>query len=409
MRTDTTWRITASFGRPVVVSLDTKSQNDSNEYVGTMEQAGFVMNMKLEKVDEAEVAREKRPQTPKPPFPYTSEDVQVAHPDGHVLAGTFLRPEGDGRPPVVVFITGSGPQDRNETLMGHSPFLVLADYLARNGIASLRYDDRGVGESTGKFADALSTDFATDALAALAWVRERDDIDLKGVGLLGHSEGGLVAPIAFSMEPAAVDFAILLAGTGVDGGRILTSQTKRMMETEGFSDEGIDGVIERHEALMEAVRRDASAEETRDLYRALSDAQIELMRSVVGDEKADELKASVRQQLEDVVDPLDGWTRGFIKIDPRMYLSQMSCPVLALNGTKDVQVISELNLPEIQRAVTTGGGEITVIEYEGLNHLFQRANTGAVIEYAEIETTIEPEVLADIAQWILKITGKESS
>lgn len=408
VRTDGRWRIETNFGTPVVVELAHEPDRGEGAYSGTMNQSGFSMPMVLETVDASEVDRDRRPQMPKPPFPYVTEEVQIDHPDGHVLAGTLLIPDGAELAPVVVFITGSGPQDRDESLMGHSPFLVIADHLARNGIASLRYDDRGFGGSSGTFAGATSVDFATDVLAAVTWLRARDDVDTGAIGLLGHSEGGLIAPIAVSKDPE-IDFAILLAGTGVDGGRILTSQTARIMEIAGNSPEEVASVVAVHEELMNAVRRDAPLEEIRERYLALTEAQVEIVQQGLDEEQAENLRTMTHEQIGDEGDPLGEWMRAFIKLDPRGYLSQMSCPVLALNGSYDVQVISTLNLPEIKRAVMTGGGEITVIEYEGLNHLFQRAKTGAVSEYAEIEITIEPEVLEDIATWILKTTGNDES
>jgi hypothetical protein len=405
---DDRWRIETNFGTPVVTEIAPDPERGSGAYAGTMEQSGFSMPVLLETVDVSEVDRDRRPQMPKPPFPYVTEEVQIDHPDGHVLAGTLVLPDGAGHAPVVVFITGSGPQDRDESIMGHSPFLVISDYLARNGIASLRYDDRGFGKSTGTYTGATSEDFATDVLAAVAWLRARDDLDTEAIGLLGHSEGGLIAPIAVSKDKE-IDFAILLAGTGVDGGRILTSQTERIMETAGNSPEEILAVVAVHEELMDSVRRDAPMAEIRDRYIALSDVQIDISREYLDDDQVEEIRAETREQIGEKGDPLGEWLRAFIKLDPRGYLSQMTCPVLALNGTKDVQVISELNLPEIKRAVTIGGGEVTVIEYEGLNHLFQRAETGAVGEYGEIETTIEPEVLEDIVTWILQTTGNDDS
>ena len=405
VRTENRWRIETNFGTPVLMELAPNPDGPEGAYSGEMEQAGFKMPMVLEVTDPSEAERDVRPQVPKPPFPYAVQEVKIPHPDGHVLAGTFLRPDGDRKPPAVVFITGSGPQNRDEALMGHSPFLVIADYLARNGIASIRYDDRGFGESTGTFADATTEDFATDALAAVAWLRARDDLDLAGIGLLGHSEGGLVAPIAFSMQPREINFAVLLAGPGVDGGRILTSQTERIMEVNGISPEDVAAVVAVHEELMDAVRRNAPVEEIRERFLALTDAQIEISREELGEEKAEEVRAMTLEQIGDKGDPLGIWMTTFIRLDPREFLSQMTCPVLAINGTNDIQVISELNLPEIKRAVTTGGGKVKVKEYDGLNHLFQRAKTGAVSEYAQIETTIEPEVLQDIVTWIHEVTG----
>jgi pimeloyl-ACP methyl ester carboxylesterase len=309
---------------------------------------------------------------------------------------------------VAVMISGSGPQDRDESIMGHSPFLVLADHLARQGIATLRYDDRGFGESTGEFSTALTSDFATDALAAVGWLRDRDDIDDSAIGLIGHSEGGLVAPMAIVEDPT-IAFAVLMAGPGVDGGRILTSQSERIMKVQGTDAVDIEKIIVLHAEMMDLVRNDAPVEELGAGYLALIGAQIATARSKLGDEQADQMLADGRAKLAADPQPFTPWMVAFIRTDPREFLSQLSCPVLAINGTHDVQVISELNLPEIDRAVTTGGGTIKVIEYESLNHLFQKSETGAVTEYSTIETTMEPEVLMDISTWILEVTRRSGS
>jgi pimeloyl-ACP methyl ester carboxylesterase len=398
---DGTWTIEANFGTMVRIDLVTTGEGGGLD--GTMTQSGFEMALALKKLTEDEVAADPRPQTPKPPFPYSVVEARIPAPGGHELAGTLLLPDGVEQPPVAVLVTGSGPQDRDESLMGHKPFLVLADALARRGIASLRCDDRGVGDSTGDHASAVTMDFADDALAAVDWLRKRDDVDHGLIGIIGHSEGGLVAPIAISRDPD-IAFAVLMAGTGVDGGRILTSQTERMLEVGGMDRERIDGIITLHGELMDAVRSDATEEEIRRRYTGLSIAQVEAGRSSVGDEATDQMLEATLQQIEGSEELFNDWLVAFIKIDPRAYLSRMRCPVLALNGTNDVQVLSELNLPEIERAVTTGGGQVTVSEDEGVNHLFQRSETGAVQEYASIRTTIEPEVLEDIIDWIHAIS-----
>ena len=207
-------------------------------YTGVMTQNGMAFEAEFtpnQAVGEAAFLTGERPQTPRPPFPYRTLDVRIPHQNGHVLAGELMLPDGVTRPPVVVFITGSGPQDRDESLMNHQPFLVIADHLARNGIASLRCDDRGVGESTGDFSLAITTDFATDATAQVEWLSTRQDIDSSAIGLIGHSEGGLVAPIA-AVSDRRIAFIVLMAGTGVDGGEVLSSQTRRILELEGYSE-----------------------------------------------------------------------------------------------------------------------------------------------------------------------------
>lgn len=398
------WFIETNFGTPVTLTL---APDESEGLTGVMVQSGVEMPARLQPITLEALDRDRRPQTPKPPFPYREIEAVVQHPDGHRLAGTLVLPEGVARPPVAVLITGSGPQDRDESLMGHRPFLVLADHLARNGIATLRCDDRGFGASTGEFSSATTSDFAGDVLAAVAWLRQRDDIDPTAIGLIGHSEGGLVAPMAIAEDPE-IAFAVLMAGTGVDGGRVLTSQSERLMEVQGLDRSVIDPIVVLHAELMDLVREEAADEAVAAAFLALTDAQVEASRADLGDEQSDRMRAEVRARLETDPRPLTPWMLEFIRTDPRTYLSRMSCPVLAINGTNDIQVISGLNLPEIERAVTTGGGRIEIIEYPGLNHLFQRSETGSITEYAEIETTIEPEVLRDIADWIGRVTGRDA-
>ena len=403
------WSITANFGS-TIITIDLDATDEEGDLAGIMSQAGMDMKLTLRRLS-AE-AQDPRPQTPKPPFPYQASEVRIPAPQGHLLAGTLLLPDGVEEPPVVVLITGSGPQDRDETVMGHKPFLVLADALARRGIASLRYDDRGVSESTGDHAAALTTDFADDAVAAVEWLRERDDVSSKWIGLIGHSEGGVVAPIAISRDPD-IAFAVLMAGTGVDGGRILTSQTKRIMEVAGTDQADIDRVISLHESLMDATRDSVDLEELLRRYLLLTEAQIEVSLGGAGEQYTDDrlldLRTTVAEMKRTGQSPFSDWLQAFIRLDPRSYLARMRCPVLAINGSNDVQVLSDLNLPEIERAITTGGGDVTIIEYEGLNHLFQKSDTGAVEEYASIRTTMEPAVIKDIADWILKTTGRTDS
>ena len=401
-RLENGWFIETNFGTPVTMELEIQEDKSLS---GLMKQSGAALQVSLTPVDGAEFNRDRRPQTPKPPFPYKEIEARIDHPDGHVLAGSLLLPDGVENPPVAVMISGSGPQDRDESIMGHSPFLVLADHLARQGIATLRYDDRGFGESTGEFSTALTSDFATDALAAVGWLRDREDVDDSAIGLIGHSEGGLVAPMVI-VEDQAIAFAVLMAGPGVDGGRILTSQSERIMTVQGTDPAEIAKIIVRHAEMMDLVRNDAPVEELGTGYLALIDAQIASARSELGDEQANQMMTDGRAKLAADPQPFNPWMVAFIRTDPREFLSQLSCPVLAINGTRDVQVISEINLPEIERAVTTGGGTVKVIEYDGLNHLFQKSETGAVTEYSSIETTMEPEVLMDISTWILEVTGR---
>jgi len=392
--------LTTNVGTELTIRL-TPNDTQAGGYSGVMTQNGMTFEAEFtpnEGVGEAAFLTGERPQTPRAPFPYTALEVRIPHQSGHVLAGELMLPDGVAHPPVVIFITGSGPQDRDESLMNHQPFLVIADHLARHGIASLRCDDRGVGDSTGDFSQALTTDFATDVIAQVEWLSTRQDIDSSAIGLIGHSEGGVVAPIA-AVSDRRIAFIVLLAGTGVDGGEILSSQTRRILELEGYSQETLLPMMVAHRALMTLVRNDASKAEIKVGYRTLLEVQLNgsFLEGVIDENQLAENLDSLNDGYPGFLTP---WMEAFIKLDPVDYLSRVECPVLALNGSHDVQVLLELNLPAIERSILDAGGRVTTIAYPELNHLFQRSDTGAISEYVEIDTTLEPVVLEDITRWI---------
>ena len=399
--------LATNVGTELTIRL-TPSDAQAGGYTGVMTQNGMTFEAEFtpnETVGETAFLTGERPQTPQTPFSYRTLEVRIPHKNGHVLAGELMLPDGVARPPVVVFITGSGPQDRDESLMNHQPFLVIADHLARNGIASLRCDDRGVGDSTGDFSQAITTDFATDATTQVEWLSTRQDIDSSAIGLIGHSEGGLVAPIA-AVSDRRIAFIVLMAGSGVDGGEILSSQTRRICEVQGYSEETLVPMMVAHRALMTLVRNNASETEIKAGYRSLLEVQL---KGALSEGRIDERQLA--QSLESLDDGypefLTPWMDAFIKLDPVEYLSRVECPVLALNGSNDVQVLLELNLPAIERSILEGGGQVTTIAYPDLNHLFQSSTTGAVSEYVEIDTTIEPIVLEDITRWILEVVDSK--
>lgn len=399
--------LVTNVGTPLTFQL-TPRDSPAGGYMASMSQNGMTFETEFtpnKAVGEADFLTGKRPQTPRSPFPYETLEVRIPHQDGHLLAGELMLPNNVARPPVVVFITGSGPQDRDESLMNHQPFLVIADHLARNGIASLRCDDRGVGGSTGVFAQAITTDFATDVTAQVEWLAKRQDIDPSAIGLIGHSEGGVVAPIV-AVSDRRIAFIVLMAGTGIDGGEILSSQTRRIGELEGYSEETLVPMMVAHRALMTLVRNDASEPEIKAGYRTLLEVQLNATFSeglIDEDERAENLD-SLDAAYPDFLTP---WMDAFIKLNPVEYLSRVKCPVLALNGSHDVQVLLELNLPAIERSILEAGGQVTTIAYPELNHLFQSSATGAISEYVEIDTTIEPIVLDDITRWIQNVVSEK--
>lgn len=307
--------------------------------VGNFSQSGFSLPLVLKKG----IPEVRRPQTPQPPFSYTTEEVTFSNPaDGAVLSGTMCIPAGaDSDTPVVLMVSGSGLQDRDETLYEHKPFHVIADHLASNGIASLRYDDRGYGKSTGAVAAATTETFARDAEAGLDYLKNSGRFGQ--VGLIGHSEGGLIAFILAG--EGKTDFIVSLAGPAVDGRRILKEQVRRMFELQGTPEEVI------------------------------------------------------QQQVEAVLKDEGVWMQWFMEFDPIDSIRSISCPVMALNGEKDIQVISTTNISVLRENLKADSRSV-IKEYPDLNHLFQPCETGLTSEYRNIETTVSEDVLNDIVNWI---------
>lgn len=340
----------------------------------------------------------RRPQEPKPPFPYRSEVVTVYNNlDSVSLAGTLTLPEGKGPFPAVVLVTGSGAQNRDEELMGHKPFAVIADYLTRRGIAVLRCDDRGVGQSTGDFPTSTTADFTQDALAAFDFLTKRPEIARKKIGILGHSEGGTIVFMAAAQNPK-IAFVVSLAGAAARGDSLLLTQNRAILKAQGAPDSAASAYVD--------VLRDIFRLQELFPVEYLQAHSDSLAKVLFPAGPRASLPVPVRQNAMTVlVTPQEAWMRYFKRNDPKPYVQATRCPVLALNGTKDTQVDAAINLGLIrQYAAESGNKQVTVKAYEGLNHLFQHADTGSPNEYAQIEETISSEVLADITAWILEIT-----
>ena len=334
-----------------------------------------------------------RPQEPKPPFPYRTQDVSFASVPGVRLAGTIAVPAGAGPFSAVVMVTGSGAQNRDEELLGHKPFLVIADYLARHGIASLRYDDRGFGRSTGNFAAATSADFANDAQAAVEFMRTQTGVARDRVGIVGHSEGGLVAPIVAARDPN-VAFIVLLAGPGLPGDSILLMQEELIAKASGVPQAAIDTNAEVNTRLFAAIK---SARDSADAAARVAAITNRMVASLPADEQA-QGRARLALAEKQVLSP---WMQYFLKYDPRPTLEKVHVPVLALDGSLDLQVPPKQDLAAIDAALTRGGNRDHRVELlPGLNHLFQPATTGSPSEYATIEETFSPAALKIIADWI---------
>ncbi|MCW5947605.1 MAG: alpha/beta fold hydrolase [Fimbriimonadales bacterium] len=380
----------------LMAEFEGKMSEDGSEIVGVFRQAGTEIPLRLRKTDKIE--EPKRPQHPNPPFPYNAVEVEFENSkDGHKLAGTLTIPEGEGPFPAVVLVSGSGPQDRDETLMGHKPFWVIADHLSRNGVAVLRYDDRGVGKSGGNFATATTEDFTYDALAAIDFLATREEIDSSKIGIAGHSEGGLIAPKA-AIRSTNVAFIVLLAGPGVPGADILRLQQRLIMKASGVSDADIEEQTKLWDKIVERFKTLKEGEDASEL-KQIVDAHF------VGE---DEATVSARAQWNTQMDALlTPWFRYFLTFDPRDALRKVTVPVLAVNGELDLQVDPKQNLPEIERALREGGNkDITIKEFAKLNHLFQTASTGLPSEYGQIEETFSTDVLKMITDWILERFGK---
>lgn len=379
---------------------------DGQSIEGTFTQMGSTLPLTFNRSEEA-VEAPTRPQDPEEPYPYLSEEVTYANPEGgHTLAGTFTRPEGEGPFPAVILISGSGPQDRNEALMGHRPFLVLSDHLTRAGLAVLRYDDRGVGQSTGDFAAATSWDFASDVEAAVAYLRSRDDVDGARIGLAGHSEGGLIAPMV-AAESGDVAFVVLMAGPGVTGERILYAQSELIARASGAADDRIALSRSYAEKMYRVLKSDMTPEEAQPALEALAREQLaqatpdERAQSGVSEENMDQV---ISAQIRSLNSP---WFRNFLTYDPARSLERVTVPVLAINGEKDLQVPYEENLREIGAALERGGNDrFELHALPGLNHLFQTAETGHPSEYGQIEETWSPAAMELIATWILETVGR---
>ncbi|MBN2201473.1 alpha/beta fold hydrolase [bacterium] len=365
---------------------------------GKWTQGGISMPLNLSKAESLPVTT--RSQEPAPPYPYVSEDVQFHNAAAGIdLAGTFTRPSGKGVFPAVALLTGSGAQDRDETVFGHKPFLVLADHLTRSGIAVLRFDDRGTGKSGGNIRNATTLDFVTDALAAVDYLKSRSDVKPERIGLAGHSEGAIIAPLAASRN-GDISFLVLLAGPGLRGDSLLFLQGEAIMKASGTDARSISKNREIQKRLFAVVETEpdtaAAAQKIRGL---LEDA----LKELTEEEKqqtgfsAETIPLQVRQ----INSP---WIRFFLTYDPVKVLEKIRIPVLALWGEKDLQVPPAQNLPLMQAAFAKAGNKKADLRVlPSMNHLFQTCSTGAPSEYAAIDETFSPDALNAVSGWILRL------
>jgi hypothetical protein len=369
-------------------TFEGKIAADLNSIDGTFTQRNQPLPLTLKRVkDQSAVEPLRRPQNPVKPYPYREEEVTYANKAaGTTLAATLAVPSGQGPFPAVLLISGSGPNDRDESMLGHKPFLVLSDYLTRRGIAVLRADKRGIGKSTGNLAVATTADFATDAEAGVAYLKTRSEVDPHKIGLVGHSEGGVIAPMVAARN-SDVAFIVMMAGDGVPGDQIIVEQVRLLDEVAGASKEkAAEAAVQEREllTLVEAEKNEAALDK-------------KLREQLAADGVPE---AQIGVSIQSLTSP---WYRYFLTYDPATALRKVACPVLVLNGSKDLQVPPAQNLPAIRKALEDGGNKhFEIDEMPGLNHLFQTAKTGSPTEYAQIEETISPAVLDKIAGWILK-------
>lgn len=366
---------------------------------GTFNQAGqsYPLNLTKEIVEKEKPVR---PQEPVKPYPYYEEEIIFRNETAGIdLAGTLTLPKKDGVYPVVILITGSGPQNRDEELLGHKPFLVLADYLTRNGIGVLRYDDRGTAASGGDFTTATTMDFSTDVQAAVDYLGNRKEINHKQIGLIGHSEGGIIAPIVAAASKD-VAFIVLMAGTGIRGDQLLLLQQELIGRASGVSEEELKANKTFNQGAFDLVIHSTNDEQLKKdltdyIQKGLADHPEEIQAGMTAEENA-------AQHANQLVSP---WMQYFIKYNPALILEKVKCPVLAINGEKDLQVPPKENLEPITAALKKGGNKkVTAKELPGLNHLFQECTTGSPNEYALIEQTMSPIALSEILSWIQQQT-----
>ncbi|MBN1116926.1 MAG: alpha/beta fold hydrolase [Bacteroidales bacterium] len=365
---------------------------------GTFSQMGSSFPMTLSK-NAQKVEKPKRPQEPDKPYPYVSENITFENTEAGIhLSGTLTLPDAKGKYPAVVLISGSGQQNRDEELMGHKPFLVLADHLTRNGIAVLRFDDRGAGESGGDFSKATSFDFATDVKAAIDYLKSRKEIDPATIGLMGHSEGGIVAPVVASQHPDEVGYIVLLAGPGLPGSEIVMMQQQLIGKASGMPEDELELAVGMNKQIFDLIDEIDNSEELQKKVRDLFHKKIKQNPEMVPEGM--EAGQFIDMQLSLLLTP---WMKNFLTYDPVLALKKVRCPVLALNGEKDLQVPPKENLEIIRETLeNAGNNNVSTIELKGLNHLFQECETGLPSEYGQIEQTMSPIALNTILKWVEK-------
>ena len=375
-----------------------KLNEDKTKVEGKWIQAGAEYELNFEAVDLTDTRRKLnriRPQTPKEPFPYDTTELTFENKRAKIsLAGTLTTPKGDGPFPTVILVSGSGPQDRDETILDHKPFAVLADHLTRAGIAVFRYDERGVGESTGTYEGATTEDFAEDVEAIFTALRKHPKVKKNRVGIIGHSEGGMVAPM-IAARNRNVAFIVMMAGPGVPGKQILLTQSRAISAAEGVPEAALD----LNQEIMSKVLDQVSPG---NAGLNVIDGVFDELKDQLGGEQGnlEELSELAKTQFKQFETP---WFQFFNVYDPLPALRKVRCPVLSVIGEKDLQVDCEMNQEAIEAALKEGGNkDYRIAKLPGLNHLFQKCESGSPTEYAKIEETLNPEFLDLLTTWLLE-------
>ena len=369
---------------------------------------GMTLPLPLKRINEVPEIR--RPQTPQPPFPYHSEELVYFNKDRSIQYGaTITIPNGKGPFPAILLITGSGQQNRDEEILGHKPFAVLADYLTRHGYIVLRVDDRGMGQTTGTLEHVTSRDFANDALVGLDYLKNRKETDRKRIGLLGHSEGGMIAEM-LAAERKDIGFIILMAAPGQKITDLMAAQNEALLTNAGIQKDYVDAYLSLYRSLVASIMEHPSKEEALAAAGKLLDDWLgKTPRSMAIATTGIKDQASRENFLRSFVEQVgNDWFRYFLAFDPAPYLQKIKGSVLALNGDRDIQVVSSPNLQGIEAALKKGrAASYEVKEMKGLNHLFQHCHTCSVQEYGQLTETIAPEVLDTIGAWLDQVKLKK--
>lgn len=373
-----------------------------NEIKGVWKQGGMKLPLVMKRTEKP--TELSRPQTPKPPYGYLSEDVTFKNADGSISYGaTITMPAGGKTYPAVLLISGSGPQNRDEELMGHKPFAVIADYLTKKGYVVLRVDDRGVGQTTGDRKKATSADFAKDAHAAIDYLKTRKEVNTKKIGMMGHSEGGMIAPMV-ATERKDIDFIILMAGPGVKIYELMEDQSAAVMQAGGVSENVVNEYRKLYRGIEQAIISATTGEEAQNkMIQVTTTWKSTASKEAIALVDITDFESEKKFVNEFMKIYHDAWFNYFLKYDPQPTLQKLSCKVLALNGEKDLQVLPKSNLEGIKRSLAKSKTkQYEVKELPGLNHLFQTCKKCTVQEYGTLEETISPVALQTVSDWLDK-------